>query len=252
MLFCIVPIILLIMFVTHRYEKDNNNSKDKNNNNSTVDHKESRITKGDDQTPSVSMMPFRFVKLAMGGVCLATYATSELCWFGFSSALYQYLPITLDASTAAHMQSILSATFTSGRLLTAFLTLKLKPDTIIAYHYGIGFTALATLYLGQSSVYAIYAGSALLGYGYSAMYPSLLAFIERHLRLSDQVCSSYSFLTGLLSMMPALILGQISLKESPQILFLIDGTFLTISVTMFLLLRLWIWKDGSRANGKYN
>lgn len=229
----------------------------------------------------LSSMPFRIVKLAMCGLCLACYATAELGWFGFSSAMYQYLPEMddggaedgekMDATKAAHVQSVLSATFTSGRLLTAFITLRLVPDVIISYHYLISFTALGTLFFGRGSLVAVYVGSALLGKlmrfdfeialftfftlgaGYSAMWPAILAFAERHLALSDRVCSSYSFLTGLMSMVPPLVLGQISLKEHPLTLFALEAAFLTFSFLLFTTVRLWLWLEGgSRANGRYS
>ena len=85
------------------------------------------------------------------------------------------------------------------------------------------------------------------------MWPAILAFAERHLALSDRVCSSYSFLTGLMSMVPPLVLGQISLKEHPLTLFALEAAFLTISFLLFTTVRLWLWLEGgSRANGRYS
>lgn len=102
------------------------------------------------------------------------------------------------------------------------------------------------------------------------MWPAILAFAERHLKLSDRVCSCYSFLTGLMSMVNVfkkiilfyfnfnfklqtipLVLGQISLKIYPLTLMALEAGFLTTSLLMFITVRLWIWKDGSRADGSY-
>ena len=179
---------MLLLFIAHRYEQQKPSStaapaspvvaptsspvlKEAGSGNHFSSTGSGLITKVDSSGNVVlplSSMPFRIVKLAMCGLCLACYATAELGWFGFSSAMYQYLPEMdeegkMDATKAAHVQSVLSATFTSGRLLTAFITLRLVPDVIISYHYLISFTALGTLFFGRGSLVAVYVGSALLG-----------------------------------------------------------------------------------------
>ncbi len=110
-----------------------------------------------------STVPNRLLKVALCGICLAAYSTIELGWFNFSTTMYQYLEIGLDATTATHMQSIVSATYTLGRLTTTFIAAKLSPDTIISYHYLTMVIGFVTIFLGRSSQLVITVGSAILG-----------------------------------------------------------------------------------------
>lgn len=177
---------MMLLFITHRYKPKEATSTEvapQKDSSSTEITFASDIIKSDVvdtrlieeyivKKKPLSSMPFRLVKLALCGLCLSCYATGELGWFGFSSAMYQYLPDLdeMDATKAAHVQSVLSATFTSGRLLTAFITLRLVPDVIITYHYVVAFVALGTLYFGRGSLIAIYIGSALLGKFFNHFY----------------------------------------------------------------------------------
>lgn len=83
--------------------------------------------------------------------------------------MWQNLPILLSPSEAAHVQTVLSITYTLGPAVTAFVALKVSPDIIVSYHFVFLLTGLAMLYFGQASMYLIYTGSAIIGYGMSAM-----------------------------------------------------------------------------------
>src|SRR5699024_11198376 len=105
----------------------------------------------------------RRIKLALSAICLAFYIPCEIGWFSFATTMFQYLEIHMSAINSAHAQSLFSATYTTGRLLTAFISLKLTPDHILSYHYVAILAGLATLYFGQLSQSAIYAGCAVFG-----------------------------------------------------------------------------------------
>lgn len=227
---------MLILFFVARYEKSevnlSSNEKNKKNINSAI------------QPKTISN---RSIKLIMCGICLASYATSELGWFGFSTAMYQHIDNPLDAVTANRVQSVLAACFTVGRLITALIIIftKIVPDYIITYHYVIAAIGYFTLLFGRNSQSWLYAGSAIMGYGYSAMWPAILAFAEHHLRLSDRICSFYSFLTGLLSMTIPVILGM-TFDQHPMILFLLVGIYMSISCSMFVGVRFWIYLNSNK------
>src|SRR5699024_5159298 len=153
-------------------------------------------------------------------------------------------------STSDHIMGILSAEYTLGRLASAFISMKLRPDIMISYHFVTLLAALSMLFFGRNDQMWITIGTAMLGkeiidvctkklsvrmifrppcieyinrlppigYGFSAMWPAMFAFTERHLRLTDRVCSLFSFLCGAVSLVIPLVLGQ-SFKSNPLILF---------------------------------
>src|SRR5699024_3685036 len=138
------------LFFVNRYEKSNvvplKNEEDEDTEDSVPqpdgDIQENPTTR--------SIIPHRRTKLLLCGLCLATYGTVEIGHFAFSAALFQNLDIHLSAATSAHVMSILSSTYTLGRLTSAFISIKLQPDTIIAYHYVTLFGAITMLYYGRN------------------------------------------------------------------------------------------------------
>lgn len=93
----------------------------------------------------------------------------------------------------------------------------------------------------------IYVSTAFLGYGFSAFWAAVFAFAERHLRLTDRVCSLFSFLSGAVSLVIPLILGQ-TFRTWPLVLFYLEFAFLGVSLLLYVWVRIWIAAD-SRVMG---
>jgi fucose permease len=88
------------------------------------------------------------------------------------------------------------------------------------------------------------------------MWPGLLAFAERHLGLSDRVCSLYSFMSGIGSLIIPLIMGQ-TFDQHPLLLFVLEAGFVIISLALFVSACIWIHLDKWRkpqkpAGGHYH
>ena len=114
----------------------------------------------------------RKCKIFLAGLTMALYANAEQNFFTFCCAMFQYLDIGFSAKDAALLMSLLYATFTGGRLVTAFISHKLKPDTIIMYHFVIIIGAIGIMYVGRQTQLWIYIGTMILGAGFSAMWPA--------------------------------------------------------------------------------
>jgi len=96
-------------------------------------------------------------------LCLAIYDAAEINYFYFSPTMFQFLDIHLSAEEAAYVSSVLSAAYTFGRLCTAFISIKLRPDVIIGYHFVIIVAAKLVLFFGRDSHTTIYVGTVVLG-----------------------------------------------------------------------------------------
>ena len=114
-----------------------------------------------------SSIPNRTWKIALISASASTYIAAELGYFAFVTSMYQKLDIQLAASTATQVQSIMFATYTMGRLLSAFISLKVKPDIILAYHFVIILISVAILFIGKDNLTLIYIGNSALGMSYN-------------------------------------------------------------------------------------
>jgi len=152
----IVPSIWLLLFFTHRYRIIVVDS-------SNVKEVEAAHAARAAQREAIKQIPYRKTKLLLCGVASGIYSSIESGWFNFSITMFQYLPITLDAKTAAHLMSILAASYTVGRLVTAFILFFVVPDIILAYHYAIIVSSLTVLAFFRDNYTVIVIASAILG-----------------------------------------------------------------------------------------
>ena len=196
------------------------------------------------------------------GLAIACESSAEFGWFNFSPTMYQFWSkkpsngtetgwgsggsgISLTPTKADHLLAIQFIWYAIGRLSTTFITIKLKPEYIISYHYMIICGSLIGQYYVQGTNQTwIAITNSMLGYGMSAMWPALLAFSERHLHLSNQICSMYSFLSGICALIIPLIMGQ-TFKARPLLLFYLCGLYITISLVMFVIVWIWILYSSS-------
>ena len=103
------------------------------------------------------------MKLAIIGICISTYGTAQFTYMYFSASLLQYMDIKFSPSEANQVLALVSITYTLGRLLTAFITLKVKVDFVIVYHYLIVICAMSAIFIGRDDRLVIYIASAFLG-----------------------------------------------------------------------------------------
>lgn len=151
----------------------------------------------------------------------------------------------ISAPEAAVLQSILAATYALGRFLNAFAAIRLTPETIIVYHFILIGAGQVAVFCGRHSRVLVYGGTALLGAGFSAMWPAILALTERHLRLTHLAGTVLYFANGLLSLFSPLIVGPF-LVDKPQVLWIFEGAYLGVSLLFFLILRLGLIKEPLR------
>lgn len=207
-------------------------------------HQVTTTTTTSSRTLDPSSIPHRSLKLLLISVAVGTYIAGEGGFISYGSSMYQYLGgVHLSATEAAHVQSVLSATFTAGRLLNTLVSLKLPIDLILSYHYVLQLAALAVLFFGHShGLPLIYGGTALLGFGYSATWPGMFAFTEVHLVLTDRIGALFVALTAVIGVITPLVLGQ-TFKTAPIMLLYLTAAYSAVSFGLFLVLRFWVRAD---------
>lgn len=219
-----VPIILLILFFIRRYRKPGDCDNDEENNIEVINS--NHISQ---------FQSLRKFKLILVALLLGTYDAAELGYFYYSPTMLQHLSV--EPSEAAHVLSVLSAAYTIGRLVTAFISLKLTPDIIMTYHFVIIIVAQTCLYFGRHNRTIIYITTVLLGYGFSAMWPAILAFTERHFKLSNRIGSLLFFFAGLATIFTPFLIAKY-LETWPEVLFVFEGSYLLASIILFISVKL--------------
>ena len=117
------------------------------------------------KAPAVQLSPLtRKWLIALFAFSLNAYNALETTFMIYGATYCQYLPVKIPAPTAATMMSILSATYTFGRGLSAVISaFHLAPNIMLSYHMVIIGCSLTVLYLGQHSVVMVYIGMGMIG-----------------------------------------------------------------------------------------
>ncbi|XP_046914855.2 sodium-dependent glucose transporter 1A [Dermatophagoides farinae] len=212
------PIILLFLFIIKQYERPKS------------------CKEGD--TSSIPIA-HRYTKLILVSLLLSIYTAAEQGYFLYSPTMFQYWTPAMTASQSAILLACLTAAFTVGRLLTAFILLRLKPDIIICYHLILMILALTWLYFGRECRTMVYSATILLGYGYSAMWPAIIAFTERHLKLTDRASSLLFFASQLMTFIIPFMIGS-HLTTTPLVLLIYEAISIAICFILFTIVNLLI------------
>ena len=105
----------------------------------------------------------RLVLIVLFALIFHGYNCLESSFMTYASTYCQYLPLKLSASKGAQLTSILSATYTSGRLISALISSRVRADIMLCYHFGIIGVSLVILYFGQNTEFMVYLGMCALG-----------------------------------------------------------------------------------------
>ena len=100
---------------------------------------------------------------ALLSISLFFYTGMEMSFFIYSATFFHYLPIHISVQKAADLQTVMTATFTAGRLFSAYVSSKLRPRVMLSYHLCIIGISLCILYFGRDSMTCIWIGDTMIG-----------------------------------------------------------------------------------------
>ncbi|CAG2120268.1 unnamed protein product, partial [Medioppia subpectinata] len=187
----------------------------------TIDLNDGRNTQQNNHVSS-KMRILLIVLLAMS---ISVYSAIEINYFGNSATYFQYLPMRLSAQTSDDLLMAMSATFTVGRLFSAFISSKLRPEIMLSYHLVIIGVSLGILFFGSNSLTMIWIGNILAGFGFAAMWSSYFAFGEKYIKLTDKNNSVLCFSSALLGFVTPFIIGNLVEKHPEVFIYLEFGYF---------------------------
>ncbi|CAG2175392.1 unnamed protein product [Oppiella nova] len=94
---------------------------------------------------------------------------------------------------------------------------------------------MAVLYYGSHILALIWIGNIILGFGFSAMYPAIIALTAKHCKLTDTVSTVMVFSNGTVSAITPFILGPI-IENYSYVFIELEIVYLIISTFVFLVI----------------
>ena len=188
-----------------------------------------------DKTTPVLTRKIKYILIALLSLSMTTFAGMEMAFLSYSSAYYQIIPIRFSAQKAAELNSVMSATHTLGKLISAFISIKLKPNIIVAYSFVIIFVSLTIIYMGVNTSWAIWTGNALIGFGYAGVLSSYFSMADNYVRLTNRVSSVLQAASAICPMISPFIYGPL-IEKSPQIFILLQFAYLSVAIISFIMI----------------
>jgi fucose permease len=152
------------MFIIKRYKEP----KTQIQNTESLDNKP-EVIQTIDHNQNTSPQPLelssrtRILLIVLIAMSQTFYFAIESGFFGSSSTYFQFIPIHVSAQEGADLLTVMTTTYTVGRLVSVYISTKLKPQVMLAYHLAIIAISLLIFHFGQHSHIFLWIGNALIG-----------------------------------------------------------------------------------------
>lgn len=176
---------------------------------------------------------------------------AEVAYMSFQETFFQALKVRssgvlISASEAAVVASITATAFTAARGLNIFVSMILSAGRLLLLHYLIVLTAVVGFFFTtHSSATAIKINSAIIGYGFSAIMPSMFAFIDRYAVVNDRRNAIFTVSFTLPNIFTPLLIGNL-IESVPEVLLYLDGSVYFTALLIFLAVKLILIRKAKR------
>ena len=212
-----VPILLFLMFIIRRYRK------------SEIRHEAIR-----NQSEDNNRFLLKTLTIVLLAVCLSSINALEMVYFNFGSTYFQYIPLRLSANTAARLVSVMSGAYTVGQVINFLIAFVFKTEHVIGAHFVSSMVIFLCLDFFEKSEQLLWLVSAGIGLSVSVLFPAVLGFFGKYLDITDRIATLVWIACGVANLVPPLFLGYF-IKKNPQVLVIIEVTFLIIAFIAFVL-----------------
>ena len=182
----------------------------------------------------VKSSPYYYTIIALASIIVFTEIWSEMNVFDF---LQMFAHKTgWSETTGAFMTSAFAASFTVSRGVAAVAATRLKPSTIYYTCFLSGLSGNIVLFVSPSSLWI---SVVLLGLGYGAVQPAIVAFIGQEINVSARVCGFLSFVSNSSSILNPLVVG-LFIEHNPMIFVHASSVGIIVQITAVIILHTFI------------
>lgn len=182
------------------------------------------------QNDRIKYLPVLFISLLF-----LLYAGAE---HSFGGWIYTYT-VTLGLSNearAAYLTSAFWGALTIGRLVAIPLSARFKPRVMLLLDFVGCLVSISIILLGSTSLTALWIGTLGTGLSMASIFPMLVAFAERRIKITGKVNGLFFTGAGLGGMTLPWLIGQLFESLGPQATMVAILFDLIIAVSFFAIL----------------
>ena len=155
-----------------------------------------------------------------GAILISFYGTTEATMFQYLSTYSHYSPIQFTADQGDSLIIALTLSYVIAKLIFILMSLKFTPQTILYQTFLLIIIAYAVFVYGKKSEPMVWLGTVLIGIGFSASYPSIFAYLEQYLEMTNKKGTIFVFSCGLLAIINPLVVGNYIEDQSIVLMYL--------------------------------
>jgi len=151
--------------------------------------------------------PFPFVPVLIMVLCFVLYVGGEA---GYGAWIYTYA-FTLKFGTevtAAYLTSAFWGSFTLGRLLGIWVSMRAKPMTILSIDFAVCLLSLMLILFFSESAALLWIGTILFGISQASTFPTFLTLAEERMHITGTITGWFLVGAGLGGMILPWLIGQ--------------------------------------------
>ncbi|XP_054152547.1 sodium-dependent glucose transporter 1-like [Oppia nitens] len=183
-------------------------------------------------------------------ICLLVFTLGP--YVGFEFMTFQLLPTYLEYShlhmppnEGDHMLTIMTVSFLAYCLISFFLSMKYWSKNSIYINWAailIGNIILLVFNHSSLGMGALITGSIFIGIGLSTLYPSVFAFVESQIEISNVAGGLVVCACGFFSAIFPVICGKF-VNENPEVIPIMNLILGTFGLTVFIILDILLYRQ---------
>ncbi|HSE20696.1 MAG TPA: MFS transporter [Pyrinomonadaceae bacterium] len=163
---------------------------------------------------------------------LFLYVGAEVGFAGWIVTYAIKLKLSGD-TTATYLASLFWGSLTLGRILTIPAAARFRSRTILMISLAGCFLSLVVLWLRHDSFSATLVGTAGLGLSMASIFPTILSFAGKQMKLTGRVTGWFVFGASAGAMLVPLGIGQAFQVVGPRVVLLVTSATLLVAVGVF-------------------
>ncbi|RWS29144.1 sodium-dependent glucose transporter 1-like protein [Leptotrombidium deliense] len=189
------------------------------------------------------------VVVGLGFITILVYSGFEISYMQFMPILVTQSKLNVSDTDAAFMNSAMNVAFTCFRGISIIANMIIESKILIYFDLFVLSIATTILFIFiNTSQTMLYVGNILMGVGFSSIYPSIYAFVEQYIDVTNFIGSLFAFASGVTAIIYPPVIGEYIERNPLVVLYL---NVMSISLTLFAFVALHIF-TATRADSRNN
>ncbi|RWS17336.1 sodium-dependent glucose transporter 1-like protein [Dinothrombium tinctorium] len=164
---------------------------------------------------------YTVVVVALASISILIYSGFEISYMQFMPTLVTKSKLNVSNTDAAYMNSAMNLAYTCFRGLSAIINMKISTEMLLYFDFAVLLMATIILLIFiNTSWLMVLIGNIFMGVGFASIFPSILAFVEKHMPVTNFIGSIFTFSGGVMAIVYPRLIGKYIENDSSFVLYL--------------------------------